>query len=416
MNLDTLFSLEAMRALALHAQGLSTSLDEEPSPTQDAIFGVVERLGCLQLDTLQRVHRSHFLVLWSRLGRYELSDLDLLAYGEKERRLFEYWYHGVSYVPLSEYRYRISMMRKSTQSGGWHANWLLQEGIPDLMQAVIERVRSEGPLRAADFKHDGPERGSWWDWKPAKRALEVLYDRGELMIAARTNFQRHYDITERVLPDWVDVSEPSYEETARFVLERAVKALGVCTPAQASDYSYDMKRGEARPFIEALISEEILLPIRARLSNQKEHDLIVHRDHLNLLEMASDGAIAADRTTFLSPFDSLFYPSGRDVQLWNFEQVLEAYKPAKDRKWGYFCLPILHKDRLIGRFDPRLDRKTGTLYIEAIYLEPGIKLTQPMLTEIALAMRDFMRFHDAQDLHIDRSQPKYFAKRLLAAL
>jgi uncharacterized protein YcaQ len=416
MTLDPVYSLASLRAFALHAQGLSTPLGKEPSPTLDAIYDVIDRLGCLQLDTLQRVHRSHFLVVWSRLGRYTPSDLELLAYGGEERRLFEYWFHGVCYVPLSEYRYRLSMMRKSNQEGGWNTQWLMQEGIPDLIQAVLERVRAEGPLRVADFKHDGPKRGSWWDWKPAKRALEVLYNRGDLMIAGRTNFQRHYDMAARVLPGWVDLSEPSLEETSRFVLERAVKALGICSPAQVSDYSYDMKRGEARPYVEALVKEGIFVPIRARLSDQKEHDLIVHRDNLTLLEMAADGSLVADRTTFLSPFDSLFYPRGRDLLLWNFQQVLEAYKPAKDRKWGYFCLPILHRDRLIGRFDPKLDRKTGTLHIEALYLEPGIKLTQAMLTEVARAMRDFMSFHDAQDLLIEHSQPKSFGKRLLAAL
>jgi uncharacterized protein YcaQ len=146
------------------------------------------------------------------------------------------------------------------------------------------------------------------------------------------------------------------------------------------------------------------------------HTLIAHRDHLPLIEQAADGALTASHTAFLSPFDSLFWAKGRDEQFWDFRQRLEAYKPAPQREWGYFCLPILHHDRLVGRFDPKLERKTGTLRLRALYLEPGIAPDDALVHDVASALCDFMTWHGATDLVIERSQPVALGDKLLAAL
>jgi hypothetical protein len=152
------------------------------------------------------------------------------------------------------------------------------------------------------------------------------------------------------------------------------------------------------------------------LSDGQTHTLIVHREALPQLEAAADGALSPRRTTFLSPFDNLFWARGRDVQLWNFNQALEAYKPAATRKWGYFCLPILHRDQLVGRFDPKLERQTGTLRLKALYLEPGIAPDEELAAAIAGAMRDFMAFHGARSLVVERSEPAALGEKLLAAI
>jgi uncharacterized protein YcaQ len=144
--------------------------------------------------------------------------------------------------------------------------------------------------------------------------------------------------------------------------------------------------------------------------------LIVHRDHLPLLEQAADGALKAERTTFLSPFDNLWWASRRDELLWGFHQSLEAYLPADKRKYGYFCMPILHKERLVGRFDPKLERKNAILRIKAIYLETGIKPDEELVLDLATTMRDFMAFHGAKELIIERSEPKDLSIKLLKKL
>jgi uncharacterized protein YcaQ len=416
MASTTVYPLAAVRALALHTQGLTSGAHEKAVPTPDQIYNVVERLGCVQIDTLQMVRRSHYLVLWSRLGKYNPSDLDWLVYSPNERRLFEGWQHAASIVPLIEYRYQMPHQRRLRENPSkWLLHWLTQPGNQGLIEHVLERIRQEGAMRAADFEYEGPKREGWWDWKPAKVALEHQYAYGALMIANRENFQRIYDLTERVLPNWVDQTEPTLEERDRYWLERSVRALGVCQPAQAAEYAW-MKRGLAQSHLEALRSDGVLIRVRACLMDGLEHTLAIHRDNLPLLEQAADGAIVPRRTTFLSPFDSLFWAKDRDDQFWGFRQVLEAYKPSTQRVWGYFCLPILYKDRLVGRFDPRLDRKTGTLRLNALYLEPGVILDEELVHDIAVAMHDFLAFHEANDLVVERSQPEEFGAKLLAAL
>jgi uncharacterized protein YcaQ len=407
------YPLHAVRAVALHTQALAA---EPPSPTSAAVRAIVEQLGCLQIDTLHVVRRAHYLTLWSRLGNYDTAVLDRLAYHPDERALFEYWYHAASIVPFSSYRYCIPQMRWFKEGNShWYQEWIEAPESAEIIEAVLERIRQEGALRNVDFEHDGKRRGSWWNWKPAKHALEHLYNCGDLMIADRVNFQRVYDLKERVLPDWVDVTELTRDEAYRARIEHAVKALGICQPLQAAEYTW-MKRGTARPYVEALAREGVLVSVRAALADGPVDDLVVHRDNLSLLAQAADGALRAGRTTFLNPFDSLFWARDRDRQFWGFRQVLEAYKPEAQREWGYFCLAILHRDRLVGRFDPRLDRKTGTLTLKKLYLEPGIAPGESLVGDVAGAMRDFMAFHETTGLAIEHSDPDVFGKKLAAAL
>ncbi|HEX9616470.1 MAG TPA: crosslink repair DNA glycosylase YcaQ family protein [Anaerolineales bacterium] len=413
---NLVYDLSAVRALALHVQGLSAPNEGQVEPALDDLHAVVERLGCLQIDTLQMVQRSHYLVLWSRLGRYNPSDFDQLAYHPAERRLFEGWLHAASIIPLKDFRYQLPLMRRLRESpDGSSSRWLAEPGSAELLGLVRDRIRQEGGLRASDFEYDGPRRGSWWDWKPAKYALEHLFDWGELMVADRVNFQRVYDLRERVLPDWVDLTEPIGQERDRHWIEQALRCLGACQPLQLAEYAY-MGRGKAKFLAGELIAEGIAVPVNARLMDGQEQTLIVHKKNLPLLEQCADGAIRPSRTTFLSPFDSLFWAKGRDEQFWGFRHQLEAYKPAPQRVWGYFSLPILHHDRLVGRFDPKLERKNGVLRLKALHLEPGVEPSEDLVTGVATAMRDFLAFHRASDLVVERSQPAEFGEKLLAAL
>jgi len=409
-------SLRAARALALHTQALDTAPGAEPPPTRDTLCALAERLGCIQIDTLQVVHRSQYLVPWSRLGRYNPADLDALAFDPADRRLFEYWKKAASLIPLTHYRYSLPQMRafREQPQSRWRA-WIEREMTREVLAHVRERLAAEGPLRASDFDDDGPRRQAWWDWKPAKAALEHLYNTGDAMIADRVNFQRVYDLRERVLPDWVDTTEPTVDEARRFRLEQAARALGISTPAQVGDYAYFL-RGTARPYINALLREGVLVPVEAEMVSGPPVTMVVHRDNLGLLERARDGALTPSRTTFLSPFDSLLWAGERDEQLWGFNQVLECYKREPDRIWGYFCLPILHRDRLVGRFDPSLDRKRSLLRIKALHLEPGVEPDDALVTDTAAALRDFLAFHNAHTVEIADKGHAEFRRRLLARL
>ena len=421
------YSLPALRALALYTQRLHVphiqgghvphvqGEQTQGKPDADAIHALVEQLGCVQIDTLQMVQRSQYLVLWSRLGNYDPNVFDALLFGS-DRRLFEGWQHAASIIPMAEYRYQMPHQRSlQEQPNDWYTRWLSENHNSELLPQVLERIQQEGGLRASDFKYDGPRRGSWWDWKPAKIALEYQYAFGNLMVANRLNFQRVYGLTGRILPDWVDMSEPTLEERDCFWIERGVRALGICNPAQAADYTW-MKLGRARSAVASLLKDGTLVEIEAGLMNSRTETMLVHRDNLPLLEKAASGEIQPSRTTFLSPFDSLFWARQRDQKLWGFRQSLEAYLPAIKRTYGYFCLPILHKDQLVGRFDPKLERKEHRLILKALYLEPGIQPDEELVTAMADSLRDFMSFHQATDLSMEKSEPAEFGQKLLAAM
>ncbi len=411
----TVYPLSAVRTLALYTEGLTRPIQADITSTLSDIQKTVERLGCVQIDTLNLVQRSHYLVLWSRLGVYNPTDFDSLVYSTEHRSMFEGWQRVASIIPLKDYRYQLPRMQRMRQnhSEGF-LKWFDQEGHA-LMDVVLERIRTEGALRAADFEYHGPRRGSWWDWKPAKTALEYLFAFGDLMISKRVNFQRMYDLTERVLPSCVDTTEPTVEQRDRFWLEQAALTLGICQPNQLIGYNY-FQRGPVRQVLESLIKEGVLASIEVRLSDGTPQSYLVHRDNLEVLRRAADGAVQAERTTFLSPFDNLWWALGRDEQLWGFRQRLESYTPASQRIWGYFCLPILHRDRLAGRFDPKMERKLGILRLKAIYLEEGVKPDEELVSGVAAALGSFMAFHKAKELVIEKSEPVEFGEKLLKKL
>jgi hypothetical protein len=408
------YPLAALRAAVLHVQRLTAPSPASPAPTPDAILDLTTALGYVQIDTLHVVNRAHYLTLWARFGSYDLDDFHKLIYTAGRRRLYEGWGHAASIIPLEHYRYhRWRADTSISYNPGFH-EWLSKDGHRELAAQTLERIRSEGGLRVGDFAYDGPQRGAWYDWKPPKVALEVLFAWGDLMVADRVNFQRVYDVRERVLPEWVDTTPVTPDEARRFCLEQAARALGVFEPRHLTFYAY-MRAAPARSLVSALIKEGALVEIQGESANGIK-TWLVHRDNLPLLQQAADGDIRPERTTFLAPFDSLFWAGDRDEKLWGFNQVLECYKPAAERVYGYFSLPILHRDRLVGRFDPKLDRKMGVLNLNALYLEPGIAPDDELVAGVAAAMRDFLSWHGAQNLRIEKSDPAAFGEKLMRAL
>ena len=411
----TVYPLSALRALALHATRLDTPNGSEGPSSLDSVFETVDRLGAVQIDTLQMVARAHYVTLWSRHGSYDTGLFDTLASDPGTRKVFEGWYHAACFIPIHEYRYQLPQQRHLRESGHrWFTEWMTQPGNPELLEAILEQIRMQGGQRATNIKGEKHSHGTWWNWRPEKMALEHLYSFGDLMIAGRINFQRIYDLTERVLPAWVDKTEPDAEERDLFWLERGAKALGIGLPRNAADYTW-MKLGKARPLIKQLVKTGVLVEVQGE-TLQGVQTLVIQRDSLELLERAAAGEMRPQRTTFLNPFDNLWWAQGRDEAFWGFRQRLEAYTPAPKRVYGYFCLPMLHRERLVGRFDPKMERKTGVLKLKALYLEPGVAADDELVSDVAVAMRDFMAFHQAKELVIEKSTPAAFGEKLLKAL
>lgn len=411
---QTVYPLRALRTLALAAQNLNQPNTPVQPPDHQAILRLIQQIGLLQIDTLQVVHRAHYLTLWSRLGMYNPADLDRLAYDPEHRSLFEYWGHAVTYIPLENFRYYLPAMQVRAQDK-WVTQWLKDDGNATMLSAVRERVEKEGPVRSVQFDHDGKRNGIWWDWRPAKTALEHLYNSGELMISRRHNFQRVYDLRERVLPVWVDTRIPDPDEVLWHFVRMAAQGLGVFRADQVADYTYS-KRTLCKPIVGEMLRQGELVEIQGETAQGGMAPWVVRAVDLPRLEQAADGAIKAEHTCFLNHFDNLFWARDRDELLWGFEQAMEAYVPAPKRRWGYFCLPILHHDRLVGRFDPRLDRKAGRLRILALHLEDGVQPDEQLVQDTAAAMREFLRFHRATEVIYEGSQPNEFANKLAAAL
>jgi hypothetical protein len=411
---NTIYPLKSLRTLALAAQGLHRAQIAGAVPDLHSINQLVRKIGLLQIDTLQVVHRAHYLTLWSRLGYYRPADLDRLAYDPQQRSLFEYWGHAVTYIPLEHYRYYLPAMQTNANDR-WVLKWLEKSENLTTLHTVRRRVMEEGAVRASQFENPGKSSGVWWNWKPAKLALEHLYNSGELMIASRVNFQRVYDLRERVLPSWVDTRPPDPQESLRHFVRLGAQGLGVFRPEQLADYTYS-KRTLCKPIVQELIRQGELVELQGEIAQGGTATWLIRAIDLPLLQQAADGALRAERTVFLNHFDNLFWAKDRDEQLWDFEQAMEAYTPAPKRRWGYFCLPILHQDRLVGRFDPRLDRKAKRLRILALHLEKGVQADEEMVQATAAAMREFLKFHHASDIVFESSHSNDFGKKLAAAM
>ena len=317
----TIYPLSALREVVLHSQLLSTPNLASPAPTPDAIGDLVKVLGYVQIDTLHVVKRAHYATLWARFGSYGIEDFHRLIYTPGQRRLYEGWGHAASIIPLEYYRYHRWRTDPRISFNPGFQEWVNKKGNRQLVEQTLERIRSEGALRVGDFEYQGPQQGVWYDWKPPKMSLEALFAWGDLMVADRVNFQRVYDVRERVLPDWVDTTSVDPDEARRFCLEQAAKALGVFEPRHLTFYAY-MRATPARSIVRALVEEGVLADIQGESMNGVKK-WMVHRDNLPLLQRAADGDLKAERTTFLTPFDSLFWALDRDQKLWGFKQLLE---------------------------------------------------------------------------------------------
>ena len=395
------YSHKAIVTTILECQFLNLNSKSTQNPTKNDLYQIVKGIKALQIDTLQMVKRSHYVVMWSRTGNYNDAYLDNLCYSD-DRHLFEYWYHAACIIPVSEYPYRLPIMeqyRRGIRGAG--NKWARQKQNQEVIDAVLDEVGKSRKVKSSDFENTSNRKGTWWNWKPAKRALEHLYNSGDLAVSNRVNFNKVYSRTRDVIPDKVIDKRPitNYEETCLHDLHEALKATGVATPKQLANYTH-MKQTHAKPLLEILMRSEQVITLTGEDFHGSKTDLLVHQDNLSILDRAADGDLSADNTTLLSPFDNLFWAKGRDTALFGYEQILECYKPEPLRRWGYFCLPILHQGKLIGRIDPKLDRKTNTLELRKTHIEDRYKPDESTIFALRESILDFMEFHNAENINI----------------
>jgi uncharacterized protein len=364
------------RRLALTAQGLANSRPGR-EPDLRHVRRLVARLGAVQIDSVNVLERSHYLVAYSRLGPYRRELLDRLAY--ERREAFEYWGHAASYLPVALHpALRWRMARHAAHRGWLAALARMERERPGYVAAVERQVAEGGPLAVRDLA-DPARRppGSptkWWSWSDGKAALEYLFEAGRLAIAGRRNFERLYDVPERVLPSAV-LSAPTLaeDEAQRELVRRAATALGVATLRDLADY-FRLPVAATRARIRELVEGGDLRP--ARVEGWKDVAYVDHRAT----------AAHVEARTLLSPFDSLLWVRERGERLFGFRHSFELYVRPPERLYGYYVLPFLLGESIAARVDLKAERARETLIVLGAYAEPGVR-TRAVAVELALELR-----------------------------
>lgn len=406
-------SVKQARRLMIGAQLLSGPPPKRP--TKRRMLEIIQHLGALQIDSISVVERSHHLVLWSRLGNHPTEWLYEL-HGE-DRALFEYWAHACAYVPIELYGCFRRIMREFGENiPNRLPDWF--EENPGILETVMERVRQEGAVTTKSFKPpEGSARAKPWAWygnKPTNLALDILWTSGELMVDRREKFQRHYDLAERVYPEWDDSQSPDLDEERDRLADVTINALGVSTARWLPDYFRTHRAPNAitaknaNAVLDSLIERGVA--VRGRI---KELDAEVA-----VSTAALERNFKPSRTTMLSPFDNLIWHRLRTQELFNFDVRLEVYVPKAKRQYGYFSLPILYRDELVGRLDPKVDRKAGVLYVNALHLEPAFagRDDDRFYNELATTLRDFRDFNGASEICVQAADPAHAGPALRDAL
>ncbi len=398
--------VETARALAVIKQGLD---QRPPAANKETLFNTIRRIGLLQLDTVNVIARSHYLVMLSRVGLYDRADLDALLY--PDRKLFEQWAHAACLIPVEDYDYFAPLiLARRDQPHRWYGRLeVLGEDPQAIMNGVLAEIKERGALASKDFHDPRDGRGTWWDWKPAKHGLNVLYDRGYLMVDRRVNFQIYYDLAERVLPASAAPPAKTVDDFPAWAVQRSVGCLGVATARQVSDY-YRLSMAETRAGLETVENQGEVVPVAVEGWADPAYVL---PDDLPLIEEIAQGQRQPQLTTFLSPFDNLTWNRERLADLFNFDYRIELYTPKAKRKYGYYVLPILHNGQFVGRLDPKADRKNKTFIVHAIYLEPDVEMTDELVAGIADALREFKAFHNCETVTLGRSEPTAALKAAL---
>jgi uncharacterized protein YcaQ len=355
----TTISLAEIRRRVVEAQGYAS---RARSGTAAEVLATVQRLGCVQLDSISTVDRSHRIALGARIGAYPEPAVSKLM---QAGRIFEYWAHEACLVPVEDYPMHRWRMARFAESHPWRGNVFERE--PELTDQVLREIGERGPLGSRHFEGSGP--GGMWNWKPAKVVLEALHSAGRLAIAGRDGFQRLYDLPERVLPAHVlEAPVPSEDEFVRWATLRGVQARGALTEAAVAEM-WRLRGGIARvrPHADALVAEGTLE--RLEVEDGKAPVLVPASAEPDWVE--PDGHVPP--ALLISPFDNLVWDRAFLDRVFGFRHVIEVYKREHERVYGYYVLPLLRRDRLVGRADLKHDRAERTLLVKAFHPEPGAR-------------------------------------------
>lgn len=416
-------SLDEARALMLDAQGLF--YPPRGSAGAEDLLTTIERLGAVQIDTIRVVERSQYLVLWSRHGAYDRELLDTLLY--PDRRVFEYWCHAASIIPMRDYRYTCaSLLRSQEHLGPDTCSWMQEH--PIVLAETLAAIRERGSLSSTDFappeNRQALDPWHWYGQKESRRALEILWTRGDLMVHRRRGGQKVYDLRERVIreapADPAGDALPDEPTRRLYLLQRTIESLGVSTLSWLPDY-YRLRLPASGPASKRAVLAEALETLRERgeillaTVDGLREPAVLSRQALPMLERLREGETPG-RTVLLSPFDNLLWDRARTRTLFQYDVVFEAYVPPQKRRYGYYSLAILHQGRLVGRLDAKAERAAHVLRVHALFLEPHVRPEEPLLQGLGGTLRSLADFLGLQEIVVGRSDPPGVAPALQESL
>lgn len=401
-------SLTVARRLAVTRQRLAG-----PRLSRDAsdILDVVRDIGCLQIDPISVVAPSHLLVLWSRLGNYDVSLFERLLW--REHKLFENWAHATSVVLTEDYPIFSTMMRnygtgKSAWSRRFH-EWVKANGA--LRHHILTELRRKGTLSTNDFEDKSVKdwrSGGWTTGRNVHMMLTFLWAKGKIMVAGRSGAQKKWALSEQWLSESTPRERLSWQQMVHRAAQKSLRALGVATSSHIEKYYIRGCYPGLSDVLARLLSEGLIVPVRI-VDSDRSRELpgvwYTHSDDLHLIDKLSTGDWEP-RTTLLSPFDNLVVDRRRTEQLFDFEFSFEIYVPKHKRKYGYYVMPILHGDQLIGRVDPIMNRTRSQLIINAVYAEPNAPMTVDMARAVAGAIEELGVFLRAEQITFGKNVPE----------
>ncbi len=381
------------RRLLLHLQGLG----EPPGLYlgRPGLKSLIRRMGFVQLDSISTVDRAHHLTLHSRNRTYRREDLAALL--ESERCLFEHWTHDASAIPLewfAHWKPRFARMAASLENSAWFRD-RIGDDPAHVIASVLDRITARGPVMSRELTDDAGGRNEpWWGWKPAKAALEYLWWKGTIQVVRRQNFQKVYDLTERVIPGDILNQDVSAGEHLDWACSSALDRLGTATPGEIAAFWDAVSVNDVRHWASANQHRLMTIEVQGFGDGAAKSSLAwIHVEDT----LAQLGA-PPSTMRFLSPFDPVLRDRRRALRLFGFDYRFEAFVPRAQRRYGYYVLPILEGDRLTGRASMKFHRSAGELALEGLWWEPGVVEGKGRRTALAAALARLGRFLGATSL------------------
>jgi len=371
------------RKIIIHAAGLSKKA--QFGTGIEAVYSVIDHLGYVQLDTNYVVERAHHHTMFARVPDYQTEWLAELG---EQGDIFEYFTSDAGFLPMHDFRFSLPV-KKAFEIRG--TSLTKQES--DLMNQILDQVEREGAVMVGDFENDRTEASSgWWDWRPAKIALERLYLEGKLMISRNSAFQKIYHLPLDVVPHDTDQTIPTDQDYARYVIKRTLSALGISSVKEMAWRSRRVKGNLVKKELERM------------LQSGEVKSVIVDgvKGPLYMLSGTDINIDIADEVFILSPFDTLNVFRARLKDFFDFDYQIECFVPAPKRKFGYFSLPILSGERFIARMDAKADRKQKTLIIHNIHFEP-VEIDKKTIDTFIQNLKEFILFNKCRDVIFKKS-------------